>query len=251
MPDPVFSGSDRVDQNGLPAELQGKSAAEVAAYYQRQLADTREAARRAIASAGAGSPQTPPTVRQPNEPVRPVTTTPHPTLTKEQFWQDPVAAAQQLQAGLITQEQFQTLTAPFIESMVDVARDMARRGKPHWDKYAVEIESVMANMTQQQRATTRCWEITYNTVIGSHAADIEKDAVARATAPPSTLPPSGAPETPAAPVDLTSITASSKRGTKNAAQVAEGLGLSHDQYRKGMERVAGDQWPLTVDNRRG
>lgn len=251
MPDPVFNSNDRVDNapTGLPKELEGKTPQEIAAYYQKRENDIRLAARQAIANATAGGNQ--PGPRGSNEPVRPVSDVPKPTLTNEQFWKDPVAAVQAMQAGTLTQAQFDQLTEPFVESMIDFARAQAKSGKPHWDKYAGEIDAIMTNMTNAQKSSVKCWLVAYNNVVGTHADEIAQDAVNRSKNPPATIPPSGAPVEPPPPTDLTQVTAGSKHGVKTAAQVAEGLGLTHDQYRKGMERVGADIWPVTLDNRPG
>ena len=241
---PVFGSEDRIDPaTGLPESLKGKTPAEVAKYYQERESNIIANARRAIATAGAGP--TPP-------PPGPTPPTPKATITREDLYNNPQETFNKFQSGLITKEEFLSATAPFQKTIIAMAENLASQGKKYWNKYRDEILGIMAHVTPDQQASVSSWNVAYNTVVGIHWEEIEKEAVKIATTPASegVQTPSA---TPTAPVDLKTLTF--KEGGKNgkiktAEDVVSGLNISPDNYRDAMKKIDEGTFPgLTLDNR--
>lgn len=245
MPEPVFDGSDRVDNTttlpaDLTAKLQGKNAQEqqgiIIQYYKDRETALLNEARRRIAAAQPSAPAT----------VQSTTTQPGPSgtipvLTKEQVWNDPVKVLNELKAGMMTVDQFNAATASARKTVIRMAEQLSSNGKKYFAKYRNEILAIMNNLPEDQQADPEYWDTAYNAVIGKHVDEIEAGAVTRATTPVIEPGQPGS-ETPEAQVDLSTLRATGK----TALDVCAGLDVTPDNYRKAIKEMNNPGLGLTL-----
>jgi hypothetical protein len=236
MPEPVFSTEDRVENVDVPADVLQKGPKAIAEFFSKREQQILTEARTAIAQAKTTS-NPPPPKNTPNPPVR---------LTKEAFWEDPEKAARTLiEQGAVTKEYFSQLEDNLQKQMIRMAEWMTKEGKTDWEKWAPEIKNIIKTLPAYQQANPDFWDTAYYNVLGIHMKEIQAEAARAATTIASEVP-GNAVETPAAPVDLTQIR--EPQSGKTAAYVCEKMGITHDTYRKAMERMDKGQWPQTFSN---
>lgn len=246
MPEPVFSSSDRIDGNipaDLARQLDGKPVAEqqsiIVKYYQSREKDLKDAAATAIARVNSGPGPTPPV----NQPIVRAT-----LPTQQQFFNDPAAAVKAMQDGLITKDEFNAQTEPFLKLATQVAENLASVGKEHWNRFLTEIRQVMGGCDAATQADPKSWDVAYNHVVGAHYSELRNEAVQKATTT-AAEPPQGPPTPPPVPADLARIFQRDKP-EKTALRVCEGLSISSDSYIKAMDAIdKGAPLNITVDNR--
>lgn len=238
---PVFGAEDRVPgggsgDDGIPAELKGKSAAEIAKFYR-----DRETALRAELDA--------------RPPARVATPPPpEPPPTNAEFWNDPNAAVDRKLAKAMSKEEFDRVAASIRPNLIWIAREQVKRNHPaDFHRIEKEIDTIMKQVPDYQQTDPSMWETVYIQAKG-YAHD-RLSAEDRAN-PPVIIGEPGNPGgvAPPAAADLYKVTApgvSSGEVVKSAGRVADMLGVTHDNYRKASKILDSDGLlPLTVDNRR-
>jgi hypothetical protein len=241
MGSPVFGAVDRVGDpgggDGLPAELKGKTPAEIAAFYQQ-----RENTLRAELDARPPASVTPPPA-------------PPPQPTNTEFWNDPNASVdRKIAATAVSKAEFERLTTAAQRAMIWAAKSMCKENHKDFHRIEKEIDTIMSRVPEFGQTDPSMWETVYIQAKGfAHDRLAAED---RANPPVMSAEP-GNPGSTAPPVaaDLYKVTIPgvSKDGTvKSAGRVADMLGITHDAYRKADKELQGDGLlPLTIDNRRG
>lgn len=230
---PVFGSDDYVEPP--TPDFTGKSPAEIAKYYQdREKRVIQKAAERIdAAEARANERETPP----PPQRVQ---------ITKEQFYEDPTKGVEAVvKDRSVSKDEFARLAVPAQRNMMATAKLLASQGKEHWQRFLPQIEAVMQRMDEFAQIDPNNWEAAYYNVVGFNAPKLTTEAVTKATTK-AAEPPQSASEAPEVPVDLNTLVA---RG-KTAAQVCEGLNITHDQYRNAAKMVETGKWPMTMNNTR-
>ena len=158
MPETTFKEEDYA---GLPAELNGKSPAEIAAYYERQAAE-----------------------RPANQPPG--------KLTTAELYNDPAAAIARVAP---TREELASSNTTLIEA----AELVAKSKHSDWDNFVTDVKAVMSNCTPQAQRDSSMWETAYYQIKG-HKTDELVNAATIAAKPgaPGAEPPTpsslGAPQ---------------------------------------------------------
>jgi hypothetical protein len=217
MPEPIFERVPAPGSNELPPELVGKSAAEVAAFYQNREKTIVDTARKAIATASAGNPQPP----APPAPVRTVVTTPTPEAP-------------------ITRAELDSKLATSAKTLIATAQMLAAQGRSDWNKWFPQVNAIVGTLPEGDQVDPQIWITAYDSVRGKNVDSITADAVKAATTPVGAEPVAGAPITPTAPQPL-GVT---------EKRVINGLGISEETYRQGAERIEQGAWPLTMNNKK-
>lgn len=230
--DPAFGDVDRVidgvppsgDDSSLPAELRGKTPAQIAKYYQ----DREQGYQAEITELR----RAPAVVAQP-------VITPKAKVTAQEFWNDPVASAERIgEDKYVSKGEFNATLANAADTLIQSAKNVVRsENLEMWDRYVNEVEGIMNKLPPESRSNASMWRTALTQVVGVHARELMAEATARAKAPAGE-PVSAGITSPELPKEL----------TKEQAYVAEHLGLSKDQYLKGSERIATNSWPLTMSN---
>jgi hypothetical protein len=223
VPDPVFTEADRVTAANatLPTELQGKSAAEVAAYYQRQVTKLEGDLRTATA---------PP----------PVTRVEVKIPKNEDFWTDPAGSvATAIKAGSITREEFNNASAFVQRQMTEMAEFLTKQKHADWDVFAPVINDIMSKIEPAARADGGMWETAY---IHARGLNPEKAVKPNTVALPANGVERGAP----AP---TTVTTTEVTLTAEQEFVRSHMGISKEAYIKAQGHIANGTFPLTMDNR--
>jgi len=232
---PVFGPGDRVeppdDGGGMPAELVGKSPAEIARYYSQ-----REAALRAELTPR-NTPDPPPV-------------TPPAAPTNAEFWNDPNNSINRvITAKALSRDEFNATAAAIRPSLIWAAREQCKQAHKDFDRVAADIQKVIDKVPEWQRTDVNMWETAYIYAKGSSYERLSTEDRVR---PPSAEPVNaGAGGAPPPDADLATVTLPGLKSNQTAAHVAEGMGISHDSYRKASKELEGDgRLPLTYDNRR-
>lgn len=226
------------DSVTLPDELKGKSAEEVAAFYQNMVQTqkaTYEAALQAFNVGDEGGGGSPP----PTEPPKP---------TMSEFLADPTKHTEDLiKKTSVTRTEWDAATKQVQESLIYIAEQRAREaiktaeeksgGSFIWDRFQDDILKVVNSCDPYSRTSPSTWTAAYYYVAGIKRSSLTKEAVTAATTPMEQVQPGG--NEPPTPKPLTS----------EERIVAEGLGLSDDSFRKGREHMVKQRFPLTTDNR--
>lgn len=228
---PVFGTEDHVE---VP-DFTGKSPAEIAKYYQdREKRVLDEANRRINAAREEATPPPPPA---PPQRVQ---------ITKEQFYENPTEGVEAVvKDRAVSKDDFNRLAGPAQKNMIATAKMVASQGKEHWQRFLPAIESIMARMDGYSQIDPDNWEAAYFNVVGFNESKLRAEAVTKATTK-AAEPPQSASEIAAPPTDLNTISA---RG-KTAADVCEGLNITHDQYREADKMIQTGKWPMTMNNTR-
>jgi hypothetical protein len=236
---PVFGVDDRVAGGGgdsLPAELKGKSPAEIAKFYQ-----DRETSLRAELDA--------------RPPARGVTPPPEPPApSNAEFWNDPSKSVDsRIAAKALSKEDFDRTAASVRPALIWAAKNMVKEKYKDFNRVEAKVNEIMKAIPEWQHTDPVMWETVF---VQARGYEYERLSTEDRVKPPviigEPVGPGGTPPTPNA--DLYQVTAPgvSKDGTvKSAGRVADQLGVSHDAYRKSQKILDGDGLlPLTVDNRR-
>lgn len=223
MPEPLFTQDERVDptpgdSSTLPVELQGKSAEEVAQFYQQREAQLRREINRP-------APAVPPAKRA--------------DVSAADLWADPKASVESMiNKQAPSRDEFDRASAFVQTNMVEVAQMLMRQKHPDFDKYANEIGSLMAKTERWMQADLNTWQTAYTYVKGTKVDQLVADATARATMG-------------AEPVNPASITPAPPRVLRpEELFVCEHMGISPDSYRKAEQNIVSGAWPMTMNNQR-
>jgi hypothetical protein len=222
--DPVFDANDRVPDggggDGLPAELAGKSPAEIARFYQER--ETRLRAELTTA----------------------------PPVTKETFWNDPAKSTREILAkNGVSREEYEMIRKTTAPALIYAAKASVKEQHPDFDRVKDEIDKIMATVPEWQHTDPNMWETAYTYAKGrAHERLAAEDRVKPPVSTGEVVQPGGTAPPPNA--DLSTVTLPGLKPTQNAGSVADRLGVSHDSYRKSQKILDGDGLlPLTVDNR--
>lgn len=224
MPDePVFTEADRVAAANatLPAELQGKSAADVAKFYQdrevRLQADLRAA--------------------QTAQPVARVETK---TPKNEDFWTDPAGSVNQaIKVGSVSRDEFNNASAFVQRQMTEIAEFLVSQKHEDWKVFKPVIDDIMSKIEPSARADSNMWETAY-----IHARGLNPEKAVR---PATTVIPvaNGAERGAAA---ASTVTQTEVTLTPEQEYVRSRMGISKDSYVKAQGHIASGTFPLTYDN---
>lgn len=234
---PVFDHNDRVPSggggggSGLPPELEGKTPAEIANYYQER--------ERRLRAEMAQNPSVPADV--------PPSVPPSPTNTE--FWNDPTGATRKIvEARAFTKEEWDRQAAAVRPSLVWAAKEQCRQKHPDFDRVKDEVDQIMKLVPDWQHADPNMWETSY---IYAKGRAYDRLSTEDRTRPVVVSEPVNPGSTPPQPLeDLTKVTGPGLKPHQTAAYVADHLGVSHEQYRKAQIELNGEgKLPLTVDNR--
>ena len=213
MPDPMFTIEERSSQSadGLPAELQGKSPADIAKYYQnreRQIIDKAKDAIRA-----SGTPLPPPT-----------------RVTMERATETTVPAGE-----------LDGARATLRETAKQAAKN---RNNKYWSRFESDIETVMAKMGTEQQCDFNYWEAVYHNLVGQNKDKLENEEREAATTAARLVSerPAGGLETPIPDQPLPAVV---------TGKICPGLEISEKQYRTASEKMSSGVWPLTFDSKQG
>lgn len=237
---PVFGAGDRVDPpapgggggSGLPAELQGKTPAEIVAYYQERERNLR-------------AELAPPL---PNPPAGPA---PPAGPTNADFFSRPVDSTERvIQAKALTREEWDRTTASLRPSLIWLAKRQVMERHPDFSRVSAKVEEIAKQMPEWQHTDPVLWETIY-----TQAKGLEYDRLSAEdrTRPPVITGEPGNPGAGAAPVpqDLSQVTLPGLKPYQTAAHVVDKLGITPDQYRKSDKILQDDgMLPLTLDTRR-
>jgi hypothetical protein len=203
--------------------LQGKSAAEVAAYYQRENAKLATDLRQAR--------ETPPA---------PITRVEARVPENADFWTDPKGSVTQaIKAGSVSREEFNNASAWVQRQMTEMAEFLTKQKHADWDVFAPVINDIMSKIEPAARADSTMWETAY---IHARGLNPEK-AVRQAVVPvPAAGPERGSPGASAPPPPEAELTSEQE-------YVRSRMGISKESYRDAQKHIASGTWPLTVDNR--
>jgi hypothetical protein len=238
-PDPVFGSEDRVPGGGgggdtLPAELVGKTPAQIAKFFQdRETALRAELDRR------------PASVTPPAEPPGPSNT---------EFWNDPNKSVERVVAAkALSRAEFDQLAGTIRQQIIWTAKRMVSEKHSDFHRIEKEIDEIMKNVPEHAKIDPSMWETVYVQAKGLAHDRLSAEDRANPTLIGEPGNPGGV--APAADADLYKVTAPGvSQGTtiKSAGHVADHLGVSHDGYRKAAKILnEGDGLlPLTVDTRR-
>lgn len=152
---------------GLPAELQGKTPAEIATYYADRESNILANARRMVNEAQETNRSTPP-----EAPRTPPTTDP------------------------VTRDEFNSVLAASQDGLIQVAQMTASQGKPDWARLLPEIRKVMDQMNPLQKVNSAVWEEAYFNVRGRMTDTLVTEARRSALGLEQPAPPPAAPTPP-------------------------------------------------------
>jgi hypothetical protein len=226
MPDPLFTPADRVETPPPPGQpdLANMTPAQIAAHYQAREQTIIANAQRVIDS----SRNTPPN-RQPD-------------LTADQFADDPVGSTRDiLRREGVTRQEFDQMSRVAQSTLEQAAKAQAREGKKYWTRLEQVITQMTQNADPMARLEASFWETAYHAALGQTLSTIQAEEGAAAAAQRASLEaPSGGSTPPEPPRILTT----------DEIKVCDGLGLTHDQFRKGEQNMRSNVFPVTLDNRR-
>lgn len=243
MPDPLFNANDRPGQppaSTLPPELAGKSAEDVARYYQNQMrdAENRHATDLLRVRSATPAPPNPHTPPNPTEITMP---------TDKDFFNSPTDAAGKIVNKVVGDivRQYDQASEPLRRNMIATAEMITERkfagkkdasGRPLFERFHDEVLRYMSAFTPQNQADPNSWEVAFTHVVGLHVDELQAEAMRpRTTLSEPTSP--GITEPPK-PVEL----------TLDEKRVAMNLGQSEDTYKRGKELLDKNSWPLTFSN---
>lgn len=209
----AVDGADAVGGGGLPPELQGKTPAEIAAYYADREQTILDNARRMVTEAREGS----------NNPPPPPSPTPTPNPGDPKF---------------VTQEQLANLTASAQAGLVQMAQMTASTGKSDWNRLLPEIKKIVDQLPAAQQINSEIWSEAYYNVRGRMTDTLVTEARNSALG----LEPPSAPPPPAAKPRVF---------TPGEQAVIEGCGITQEMYADAENKLAVGYQPFTTDNRRG
>lgn len=152
---------------------------------------------------------------------------------EKQFWENPldmVAAISQHAVQTAIQQHGQVGQ----DTLVETAKQQVRALDPDvWDKFYIEIEAKVSEAVQPQfRGSVNVWKNAFNLVKGEHVSDIVKMKTAKLAAP------AAAGDGPAPPSPKAAPAPREEPLTEDQKSIADKLGLSHDEYRRGIENYA-------------
>ncbi len=207
MPDTTFKEEDYA---GLPTELNGKSPAEIAAYYESKATE--------------------------RSPTQPPTNPPNGKLTAADLYTDPAAAIARVAP---TREELASSNTTLIEA----AELVAKSKHPDWDDFAADVKTIMAKCTPEAQRDSQMWETAYYNIKGHKTDELVKAA---ATAPNA---PGGEPPTaPGAPAPAEEGLRFPEGMETKGKALLEGLDVSRDGYLSARKRIEQGEWPLTMSN---
>ncbi len=184
------------------------------------------------------------TQQQPNQP-------PSKEDIEKLFWKDPLPMVDAI-AKRAAWETEQRIQATGGDTQRQVARDKAREADPEvFDKYALEIEKMVGQVAPQFQGNLNVWQNALSMVRGQHIDEIiamkvekkEKENQVNGTQQPQT-----GQDGPARPSTRQPPPPKVAALTDEQKEVARGLHLSEDEYRRGIDRYNNQDkhWPKFV-----
>lgn len=213
MPDPVIGKDDAVDDSALPPELQGKSAADIAAYYQRREAVLLDRINRVP----------PPEKKEPEE--------------KFDIFNDAEGSVDRLVTKKVSAavDAVSTAAQP---SLINAARITVREKHPDFNEFEAEITKRMKTMSAEAQMNPEFWDLTYKVVKGENTDRLVEKARKEASIVEKPTPPGTPPPKP-------------RELSDDEKSVAAKMGISHDKYRDSASRYeeTDGKFPITTDSR--
>ena len=211
MPDTTYKEEDYA---GLPTELNGKSPAEIAAYYERKAVE-----------------RPPPAA----PPANPLEAAPR-NLTTADLYADPAKA---IASVAPTREELASVNP----TLIAAAELVAKSKHSDWDNFETEIKGIMASCSPEGQRDAQMWETAYYNVKGHKTDDLVKAAAVVASAPGGETP------TPAGllPPKEEGLKFPQGMETKGETMLV-GLDVSREGYLTAQQKIEQGAWPLTMDN---
>lgn len=221
----------------LPKELEGKTPAEVGAYYQNLLNIQKSTYDSALETLSTNEPQPGPTPEVKEKPI-----------SMSDFLTDPAKHTSDIiKKQSVSREEFLAATKTAQQGFIYMAKtqalDQLKRevekagGTLEWTRFEDDIMKIINGCDAVSQTNPATWTAAYYYVMGTKAATLVKEGVTRATMPMESGSPGG--NEPEKEIEL----------TMEQKTVAAGLGLTDDTYRQSTSRMKKQQFPLTIDNR--
>lgn len=211
------------DYSDLPPELNGKSGAEIAAYF----ADRERRMQAKIDQVT--PPANPPPANNPSGP------------SPQDWWTNPGESARKVAADEANKV-VANATAGVAPGLIEVARfGIAQKYPNDFAQFEPDIKQIMNTLSPQMQMDPTQWETAYFYVKGKKADKLVADAKATATAGVTTIagePPSGGRQAPPVP----------ETASPEQHYVATHLGLTDKSYLEGKANMEAGNWPLTMNN---
>lgn len=220
--EPLFNERVPANDPNLPAELQGKSAAEVAAFYR-----TRETQ----------------IVKEANDRIAAAVVVPAAVKTPDSgdFWKDPAKAVRdQVAATSVSREEFQRASNSVQANMIEMSEFLVAQKFSDWKIFKPMIDDIMSKCDPWAKTDRTMWESAYYYAKGRNPQLIQQPtAPATVIASAERGNPAPINPGPAAPVLTT-----------DEAWVADHLGITSAEYSAAKENMGKiGSLPLTYDNR--
>jgi hypothetical protein len=226
--DPIYSKADQPGAGALPPELEGKSTADVAAYYKRReeiiLARARELVNRPV--------ERPPEKPPEKEPEQ-----------KFDLFADPKGSIERTVRPLV-QTAADRAMAQITPALVNSCKVTMASNHRDWSRWAGEVEHMMGGFTDDRKTDPANWEIAYRQVKGMHADELQEEARVNALKKPENPVERSTPKGQDAPQP--------KVLSPEEKKVAFFFNISEDQYRTAAERYDSTDGalPITYDDRK-
>jgi hypothetical protein len=164
------------------------------------------------------------------------------------FWKDPLPMVDAI-ARRAAWETEQRVHASGADTQRQVARDKAREADPEvFDKYALEVERMVAQVAPQFQGNLNVWQNALNMVRGQHVDEIFAMKLEKKGDQVNEPSRSQGNDGPAKPSPRQPTPPKATPLTDDQKEVARGLHLSEEEYRRGVDRYANQDkhWPKHV-----
>lgn len=222
----------------LPAELEGKTAEEIAAHYQGIIQIQKHTYENALESLGTTEIEKP----KPGEAQKPKPR----TMTEFMANPDEVTRSIIAEQG-VTREEFRAASLQVQESMIYMAKERAQKvllaeanksgDSFDWERIEPMLDELSKKCDPSTLTSIETWKMMYYYNRGTVTGAMVQDAVKKATMPAESVTPGGNRPDPKKPL------------SPQEEIVAEGLGITAETYRDGQAKMTAQKFPLTTDNR--
>lgn len=160
--DPLFSKNDKPGSkpDDLPPELQGKTPAEIHAFYQRREEIWKDRLRTAPKPAPVNTPA------------------PTPADDKIDLFGDPEGSINRVVSRKVN-EAVAAAAGQATPAIVSACRTACRENHPDYAKFAVDIEKQIDTLSPEAQMNPKYWELTYEMVKGRNADRLVAEAEER------------------------------------------------------------------------
>ena len=162
---------------------------------------------------------------------------------EKMFWKDPLPMMDAIakRAALETEQRVMSST---IDTQVELARDKVKAANEElFADYEVEIEQMVAQVQPQFRGNINVWQNAVKMIKGAHMDEIMAKKQAKEAPANKTVS-----DGPASPSTRTAPAPKDKPLSDEQREVAKGLHLTDDEYRRGQKRYENQsaEWAKVV-----